>query len=87
LVGNWDFEWFYDRGTERERRIPGEWFFSWIIAGQAIQDVFICPSREYRERQHTLPEAEYGTTIRLYDPKKNIWDMTTAPRADSHILL
>jgi hypothetical protein len=74
LVGEWDFEWIGDLGTENERRIKGEWIFSWVLEGTAIQDIFICPSREERIRNNQ-PDAEYGTTIRIYNSKSQAWDI------------
>ena len=74
FAGEWDFEWIDGKGTERERHVFGEWIFSWILEGQAIQDVFICPSR--RERLiNPQPDAEYGTTVRFYNSKKGKWDV------------
>lgn len=74
LIGEWDFEWVDNHGTEKERHIKGEWIFSWVLEGTAIQDLFICPSREER-RKHNQPDAEYGTTIRFYNPKSRQWDI------------
>ncbi len=74
LIGEWDFEWIDNHGTEKERHIKGEWIFSWVLEGTAIQDVFICPSREERINGNQ-PDAEYGTTIRIYNPKSQAWDI------------
>lgn len=71
LVGEWDFEWI-DRN--RSRKVLGEWLFSWALEGGAIQDLFICPSRATREAD-PQPDAEYGTTIRIYNPKTKKWDI------------
>lgn len=74
LVGEWDFEWVDNHGQERERHVKGEWIFSWILEGTAVQDIFICPSREERQKSKQ-PDAEYGTTIRIYNPKSQTWDI------------
>jgi hypothetical protein len=74
LIGEWDFEWIDNHGTEKERHIKGEWIFSWILEGTAIQDVFICPSRTERINGNQ-PDAEYGTTIRIYNSKSQAWDI------------
>ncbi len=74
LIGEWDFKWVDNHGTEKERHVKGEWIFSWILEGMAIQDVFICPSREERVNNNQL-DAEYGTTIRIYNPKSHAWDV------------
>ena len=52
----------------------GEWHFSWILEGMAVQDVIILPSRETRtEIPHPL--TEYGTTLRVYNPATHTWDI------------
>lgn len=74
LIGAWDFEWIDNHGTAQERHMKGEWIFSWTLDGTAIQDVFICPSRE--ERVHNQqPDAAYATTIRIYNPTTEAWDI------------
>lgn len=72
FVGEWDFEWIDHLNTDQERHIPGEWIFSWVLEGTAIQDVFICPSRNSRL---ICSDAEYGTTIRIFNPEKRDWDI------------
>ena len=74
LVGTWDIEWVDGHGTEHERHVKGEWIFSWVLEGMAVQDVFICPSREARKIK-TWPDAAYGTTIRIYNPQQRTWDI------------
>jgi hypothetical protein len=96
LIGAWDFEWIDGHGTEKERHIKGEWIFSWVLLGTAIQDIFICPSRE-EQSKNKYPDAEYGTTIRFYNPKSNAWDIfygctceatrLTAEKEDGRIVL
>lgn len=74
FVGEWDFDWIDHLDTSEERHIPGEWIFSWVLEGTAIQDVFICPSRKSRLIK-AYPDAEYGTTIRIFNPGKQAWDV------------
>lgn len=74
LIGEWDFEWIDNHGTPQERHVFGEWIFSWILDGTAVQDLFICPSRKER-LSNQQPDAEYGTTIRLYNPITQAWDI------------
>jgi len=74
FVGDWDLDGVYGKGTPDEWRVPGEWLFSWILDGTAIQDTFICPSRKERAI-NPHPDAEYGTTVRFYNPSKNTWDI------------
>jgi hypothetical protein len=74
FVGVWDFEWIDNHNTDKERHVKGEWIFSWILEGTAIQDIFICPSRDER-LINPQPDSEYGTTIRIYNPEKQAWDI------------
>ncbi len=75
LVGGWaaDVADYDDDG--RVRRSRGEWWFSWVLEGRAIQDVWISPPRGEREKP-TSPSAagdRYGSTIRYYDAKADLW--------------
>ena len=74
FVGDWDLDGVYGKDSPDEWRVPGEWLFSWILDGAAIQDVFICPSRKEREVNPHL-DGEYGTTVRFYNPSKDAWDI------------
>jgi len=85
FVGEWDFEGIIAKGTPNEQRAPGEWIFSWILNGTAIQDVFICPSRKECEKNTSL-NGEYGTTIRFYNQAIDSWDMFYGLSGTTHIL-
>lgn len=74
FIGEWDFEWIDNKGTEDERHIVGEWIFHWILEGTAVQDLFICPSRKERLTNYQ-PDAAYGTTVRMYNPDTEMWDI------------
>ena len=45
LLGDWEFD-YQDRSG---RRLQGEWYFRRALDGMAIEDLFICPSRDTRE--------------------------------------
>ena len=60
LIGSWNID-YIDNNESLE--IQGEWHFSWVLEGMAIQDVII------------LPGYEYGTSLRLYNPNTNAWDI------------
>lgn len=74
FVGEWDFEWIDSIGTENERHVMGKWIFAWVLEGTAIQDVFICPSRKARVKDYQ-PDAAYATTVRMYNPNTEAWDI------------
>ena len=71
VIGSWELDFVLRRGTDKEKHVRGEWHFARILDGLGIQDVFICPARGLR----TKPTQEYGTTIRMYNPSTNKWDM------------
>lgn len=74
LIGNWDILWVENEGTANERKVKGEWLFSWILDGTAVQDLFIVPSRSER-KINPQPDGEYGATIRIYNPNTHHWDI------------
>ena len=74
FVGEWDFDWYDHLDNANPRHIKGEWIFRWILEGLAIQDIFICPSRSTRD-DFPQDDAAYGTTVRMYNPKKKMWDI------------
>lgn len=60
LIGSWKIDYV---DTSNASVINGEWHFSWILEGMAIQDVIV------------LPGFEYGTTLRVYNPDTHAWDV------------
>lgn len=60
LIGSWDIDYI---DNSNSRVMKGEWHFSWILDGMAIQDVII------------LPGYERGTTLRIYNPVTRAWDI------------
>jgi hypothetical protein len=74
FVGEWDFDWYEGKREDAKRHVKGEWIFSWVLDGTAVQDVFICPSRAER-LTNPQPDGEYGTTIRFYNPNTGAWDI------------
>ncbi len=60
LIGSWEIDYF---DGNLSHAIKGEWHFSWILEGMAIQDVII------------LPDYEYGTSLRIYNPETHVWDV------------
>lgn len=60
LIGSWAID--YIEGNN-SLAIKGEWHFSWVLEGMAIQDVII------------LPDYEYGASLRIYNPDTHAWDV------------
>ena len=74
LIGEWVIEWNDRLDNAVPRRVKGEWIFSRVLDGTAVQDLFIVPSRT--ERLNNLQaDAEYGTTLRIYNPNTTAWDI------------
>lgn len=96
LIGEWNIIWNDHLNEVEPRRVKGEWIFSWVLDGMAIQDLFIVPSREER-LQNKQPDTEYGTTLRFFNPKTSEWDIfygctgeairLTARKIDNKIIL
>jgi len=68
FVGDWEFDLIEIRLDGTKLNAKGEWHFGWVLEGRAVQDVWIV---------HSLKPggsaAEYGTTVRFYDPKIDAW--------------
>lgn len=60
LIGSWKIDYIDNNNA---CAIKGEWHFSWVLEGMAIQDVII------------LPDYEYGTSLRIYNPDTHGWDV------------
>jgi uncharacterized protein (DUF2249 family) len=73
FVGDWDVvaTSYKEGGVATTRR--GEWNFRWALEGRAVQDVFIVPARGARARDQ---KQSYGTTVRFYDPQRDVWEIT-----------
>jgi hypothetical protein len=72
FVGSWDLDIEWHAPTGAIVRGAGEWHFSWVLEGRAVQDVWIFPSR----RARTVPPqpwAFYGSTFRWYEPVIDAW--------------
>jgi hypothetical protein len=74
VIGEWTFDYFDRLGEYAGRHVTGEWVFSRILEGIGVQDVFICPSRAERATA-PQPDAEYGTTLRIFNPATQAWDI------------
>lgn len=76
LIGSWELDvtGFLADGSQRRRK--GEWHFGWALEGRAIQDVWIVPPRG-ASRQGDAAENvnSYGTTLRIYDPRIDAWQI------------
>ena len=67
LVGAWEIKstWFTPDG--KTTHDEGQWHFGWILGGRGVQDVLFANS---------FTPDRYGTTIRCYDSKHDLWRVT-----------
>jgi hypothetical protein len=73
FVGGWSGSLRFRDDTGEWRRTSAEVHFGWVLEGRAIQDVWIAPARA------DDPGAAlrmYGTTIRVYVPGRDEWEIT-----------
>ena len=88
LIGSWDVRAvdYEPDGTRHES--SGEWHFAWVLAGRAVQDVFIVPRREAQDASAAF-RVRYGTTIRVCDPATAGWRIVwfnPATGAETHLV-
>jgi hypothetical protein len=79
LIGGWSAE-VRDFDLDGQvRNGSGEWWFSWVLEGRAVQDVWIVPSRAQRSdtdgnsKGLHEPNNRYGTTIRWFNRQTGQW--------------
>ncbi len=88
LLGDWDVEVFDYAPDGTRQRSNGEWHFSWVLDGRAIQDVFIVPSRAERQAGSSVKTTRFGTSLRVYDPAAGVWHVTWInPVSGAHNML
>jgi hypothetical protein len=75
FVGSWHLDVDFHPLNAPTRRAEGEWHFSWVLDGKAVQDVWIFPARRLRAGPGD-PWHMYGTTFRWYDPAIDAWHIT-----------
>jgi hypothetical protein len=70
--GEWDVAYIIDAGTDKEQIIAGEWTFTWINDGQALQDVLSVPYR-WQDPPKGFEKIQ-STSTRLFNPKLHVWE-------------
>lgn len=76
LLGEWVIsDSSLDKQGQWQAGKGASWHFYTILNGQAIQDDWIAPALDQPE-----PETgrQFGTNIRIYNPKENRWEMAWA---------
>jgi len=67
FVGGWKIASTWIKEGGKRLHAEGEWYFGWILGGRGVQDVL------FRKKS---PPRTFGTTIRCYDPKSDVWHVT-----------
>jgi len=74
MAGNWQVvATVFDQDGQVTGEIIGEWNWSYILNGHAIQDVYIVPGRE--EQTDASLAYFYDTNIRSFNYQKKKWDV------------
>ncbi|MGE5232930.1 MAG: putative glycolipid-binding domain-containing protein, partial [Acidobacteriota bacterium] len=77
LIGDWDAEVVDHLPDSADRRQSAEMHFAWVLEGRAVQDLWIVPARRERPPSTAVVDGNrYGTTLRVYDPKLDVWRVT-----------
>lgn len=71
FVGSWALDWSGRDTYGRPARMTGELHVGWVLAGRAIQDVWIVPGRH--DPAEGRAPGFHGTTIRFPDPGSGTW--------------
>lgn len=76
LIGSWTLDVTEHGPDGAKRQRPGEWHFGWVLEGRAIQDVWIVPPRGSDRTGEAVKSGNYyGTTLRVYDPRIDAWQI------------
>ena len=77
LVGSWDLDVGVYWGNDvSSHGLKGEAHFGWALEGRAIQDVWIMPKLADRTGPPNKQLNMYGTTLRVWDPTIQAWQIT-----------
>src|SRR5215470_15103423 len=73
LIGVWDADVSGRRADGVWGHTRGEWHFTRVLEGRAIQDVWIIPPIADRGKLRAGETNCYGTTLRYFDAKLGAW--------------
>jgi hypothetical protein len=76
MIGSWQGEMVdhFSSSTPQTRSVEAH--FDWVLEGRAVQDVWITPARTERASSAKRTVDWYGATLRVYDPKAELWRVT-----------
>jgi hypothetical protein len=70
FVGDWECDVVQMKPGGSKINGTCEWHFGWTLEGRAVQDVWIA---RYDGAESKTAASTYGTTLRWYDPKADLW--------------
>ncbi|NZA24886.1 hypothetical protein H0E84_00660 [Luteimonas sp. SJ-92] len=73
LLGHWRARVTDHLADGATRTLEGEIVFARVLEGRAIQDLWIFPGRDARDARTPPAGNRYGTTLRIYDPRRGTW--------------
>jgi hypothetical protein len=74
LVGSWQLDVLHYKAIDvSSQHIKGEVFFTWVLEGRAIQDVWIMPRSFDRKADSDRANNMFGSTLRVWDPAIQAW--------------
>lgn len=73
LLGPWRVRVIDHLPDGSKRTIDGEVLFARVLEGRAVQDLWIFPGRDGRGPDTPKEGNRYGTTLRIYDPERDVW--------------
>lgn len=84
LIGSWELDICHHPVMDvTSRRVKGEAHFGWVLEGRAVQDVWLYP-KPSQETPNPERFVTYGTTLRVWDPKIQAWQIFWANPAGNH---
>jgi hypothetical protein len=89
ILGAWDTKVIAHEENGATHESSGEIHAGWVLEGRGIQDVWMIPARpERRPGMPVLPVAGnwYGTTLRIYDPRIDAWQIFWNDPANSNFV-
>ena len=85
LCGSWDLDVVHYRGVNvAGRGLTGEVHTARVLEGRAVQDVWIMPRVEDRQRDFDQTMNMYGTTLRSWDASLQAWRIAWTNPAGAH---
>lgn len=76
FAGSWEGRLILHRRDGGRIETGCEVHFGWALEGRAVQDVWIAPPRNERQSPGFGGGGMYGTTLRVYDPENELWEIT-----------